>query len=405
MLLAGNPAEVSTGRIIKTMSALWLCGVAMRMTILAMPPVIPLVHSELHMTETQVGLLVGLPLLLFALAAVPGSLLTARIGPIRAVVAGMLIAALAGAARGAAIDVWTLYAAALVTGFGVAIMQPSLPVLVREWTPSRIALGTLAYTGGMMMGATFPPLLTLSYILPHVGYSWRLNLIVWAVPALLIAPLFLVLRPRSSASNTVKTAATLWRPDFSDPVVWLLGLAFGCNNSPYFTVSAFLGDYLASRGSADLLGPTLSWLNGSQILALVLLFALTGRLQRRAWPFLIFGPALLVAMLAIILAPTAPGLIGAAVLIGFATAMTFTPIMTLVPILAKPADVARTAAGMLTIAYGCAIVIPTICGALWDATGQPWTAFVPLCLCAVALTVLGTIVTKYRPASETVAPV
>jgi CP family cyanate transporter-like MFS transporter len=404
MLLAGNPAEASTSRIIKTMSALWLCGVAMRMTILAMPPVIPLVHSELHMTETQVGLLVGLPLLLFALAAIPGSLLIARIGPIRAVVAGMLIAALAGAARGAAINVWTLYAAALVTGFGVAIMQPSLPVLVREWTPSRIALATIAYTSGMMMGATFPPLLTISTILPLVGGSWRLNLIVWAVPALLIVPLFLLLRPRRSGGSTAKTTTTLWRPDFRDPAVWLLGLAFGSNNSPYFAINAFLGDYLADKGRADLLGPTLAWLNGSQLVALVLLFAMSGRLQRRAWPFLIFGPLLLVAMLAIIVAPTSFAIIVAAIFIGFATAMTFTPIMTLVPILAKPADVARTAAGMLTIAYACAIIIPTICGALWDATGKPWTAFVPLCLCAVALTVLGAIVTKCRPAGETVAP-
>ena len=403
MLLAGNPAEVSTGRIIKTMSALWLCGVAMRMTILAMPPVIPLVHSELLMTETQVGLLVGLPLLLFALAAIPGSLLIARIGPIRAVVAGMVIAALAGAARAGAIDVWTLYAAALATGFGVAIMQPSLPVLVREWTPSRIALATIAYTSGMMMGATFPPLLTISTILPLVGGSWRLNLVVWAVPALLIVPAFLLLRPQRSGSSTAKTTTTLWWPDFRDPLVWLLGLAFGSNNSPYFAINAFLGDYVAGKGRADLLGPTLAWLNGSQLVALVLLFAMSGRLQRRAWPFLIFGPLLLVAMLAIIVAPTGFAIIVAAIFIGFATAMTFTPIMTLVPILAKPADVARTAAGMLTIAYACAIIIPTICGALWDATGQPWTAFVPLCLCAVALTVLGTIVTKYRPAGETVA--
>jgi CP family cyanate transporter-like MFS transporter len=400
MLLAGNPAEISTGRIVKTMGALWLAGVAMRMTILAMPPVIPLVHAELHMTETQVGLLVGLPLLLFAVAAIPGSLLIARIGPNRAVLAGMMIAALAGAARGLAIDVATLYAAALATGFGVAIMQPSMPVLVREWTPSRIALGTIAYTSGMMMGATFPPLLTLSTILPHVGGSWRLNLVVWAVPALLIVPVFLLLSPKRN-SGAMKTTGALWWPNFKDPVVWLLGLTFGCNNSPYFAISAFLGDYVADRGRADLLGPTLTWLNGSQLLALVLLFALAGRLQRRAWPFLIFGPALLVAMLAIILVPTDFALIGAAVLIGFATAMTFTPIMTLVPILAKPADVARTAAGMLTIAYACAIVIPTICGALWDLTGKPWTAFVPLCLCAAALTVLGAIVTKYRPAHET----
>ena len=68
------------GRLIKLMCLLWLAGVAMRMTILAMPPVIPLVHDELHMSETQVGLLIGLPLALFAIAAVPGSLLIARIG-------------------------------------------------------------------------------------------------------------------------------------------------------------------------------------------------------------------------------------------------------------------------------------------------------------------------------------
>ncbi|HUC49400.1 MAG TPA: MFS transporter [Xanthobacteraceae bacterium] len=401
MLLARNPAEVSTGRVVKTMAALWLCGVAMRMTILAMPPVIPLVHAQLHMTETQVGLLVGLPLLLFAVAAIPGSLMIARIGPRRAVVAGMLIAAFAGAARAGAIDVPTLYAASLAAGFGIAIMQPSMPVLVREWTPNRIALATLAYTSGMMMGATFPPLLTFSAVLPHVGGSWRLNLVVWAVPALLIVPLFVLLSPPRAVTGSGKTASTSWWPDFRDPLVWLLGLTFGTNNSPYFAINAFLGDYVASKGRADLLSPTLSWLNGSQIVALVLLFAVSGRLQRRAWPFLIFGPMLLVAMLAIILAPAGFAVIVAAGFIGFATAMTFTPIMTLVPILARPADVARTAAGMLTVAYGCAIVIPTVCGALWDLTGKPWTAFAPLCLCAVGLTVLGTVVTGYRPAGET----
>ena len=118
-----QPASRSAG-CSKFCSCSALAGVAMRMTILAMPPVIPLVHRELHMSETQVGLLVGLPLALFAVAAVPGSLLIARMGTNLAVVAGMVIAALAGAARGAAVDIWTLYAAAIATGFGVAIMQP-----------------------------------------------------------------------------------------------------------------------------------------------------------------------------------------------------------------------------------------------------------------------------------------
>src|SRR3984885_8302139 len=103
--------------VLKTMGLLWLAGVAMRMTILAMPPVIPLVHDELHMSETQVGLLVGLPLLIFALAAVPGSLLIARIGAKFAVLLGIVIAAFAGGARSLAVDVPTLYLAAIATGF------------------------------------------------------------------------------------------------------------------------------------------------------------------------------------------------------------------------------------------------------------------------------------------------
>ena len=134
---AGNSAAgLSFGGLLKVLFLLFLAGVAMRMTILAMPPVIPLVHDELHMSETQVGLLVGLPLALFAIAAVPGSLLIARIGTKLAAIIGMVIAALAGAARGAAIDVWTLYAAVIATGFGVAIMQPGMPTLVREWLPA-----------------------------------------------------------------------------------------------------------------------------------------------------------------------------------------------------------------------------------------------------------------------------
>ena len=160
----------------------------MRMTLLVTPPVIPQLHDELHMSETQVGLLIGLPLAMLAVAAIPGSLLIARVGATLAVTLGMTIAAIGGAARAAAIDVWTLYAAAIVSGFGIAIMQPGMPTLVREWLPSRLALGTIGYSSGMLMGAMFPAVFTIAFILPAVGGSWRLDVVLWAIPALLIAP-------------------------------------------------------------------------------------------------------------------------------------------------------------------------------------------------------------------------
>jgi CP family cyanate transporter-like MFS transporter len=394
-------ADIAIGRLIKLMFVLWLAGVAMRMSILAMPPVIPLVHDELHMSETQVGLLIGLPLAMFAIAAIPGSLLIARLGLMTAALLGMTIAALAGGARGAAVDVWTLYAATIVTGFGVAIMQPAMPTFVRAWLPHRIALGTIAYTSGMLIGSMFSAALTIPFMLPLVGGSWRLDLFAWAVPALLIVPVFYWLAPRSNGSNTVDPAiGGRWWPDWKNPLVWLLGFVFGSNNSPFFATNAFLGDYLTSQGRPELLGQAIGWLNGAQIVAPLILLFLANRLQRRAWPFLLFGPLLLLAFLGLIFSSSSLVINVCSGLVGFTTAITLTAILALPPVLSSAADLARTTAGMFTVSYTMAIVVPTISGALWDMTGKPWTAFLPLCVCAVGLTVLGVIATRWKPAKE-----
>jgi CP family cyanate transporter-like MFS transporter len=393
--------------LVKLLCVLFLAGVAMRLTLLVVPPVIPLVHEDLHMSETQIGLLIGLPLAMFAIAAVPGSLLIAYIGSKRAVVLGVVIAAVAGGARGAAVDVWTLYAAAIATGFGIAIMQPAMPMLVREWLPARIALGTIAYSSGMVTGATLPPVLTLAFVLPLAGGSWRLDLVLWAIPALLTALVFFLLSPRDHdrgrASRASASAAGLWWPDWKDPLVWLLGFAFGTNSGPFFAANAFLGDYLASRGQANLLGSALSALNGAQVGGLIVLIVMSRRLQRRAWPFLVFGPAMLAAFVGLMWVQSPLGIVICAGLVGIGTSITMTPVLALPPLLVAPADVPRTAAGMLTISYTCAIIIPTICGALWDLTGQSWITFVLPCICCAGLTVIGTIAARYPPAAENIS--
>jgi CP family cyanate transporter-like MFS transporter len=182
--------------------------------------------------------------------------------------------------------------------------------------------------------------------------------------------------------------------------VWLLGLTFGSNNSPYFATNAFLGDYLASAGRAGELASALAWLNGAQIVAPLMLLVLSERLQQRAWPFLVCGPLLLVGFLGLVFAPSTLAIAVSAGLVGLTTAVTLTATLALPPLLAAPADLPRTAAGMFTISYTTAIIIPTLSGALWDATGRPWTIFVPLSLCAVTFTVLGTAVTRYKPRGE-----
>jgi MFS transporter, CP family, cyanate transporter len=283
-------------------------------------------------------------------------------------------------------------------------MQPGLPTLVREWLPSRIALGTVAYSSGMVIGATLPPVLTIPYVLPSVGGSWRLDLVLWAIPAILIAPAFYLLSPKGGDHDRHAPGTAIggrWWPNWRNPLIWLIGLTFGSNNSPFFATNAFLGDYLASRGQADFLASALGWLNGAQIFALGVVVLMAHRMQRRAWPFLLFGPVMFAAFLGLLLVPSPLGIVVSCGLVGIATAVTMTATLALPPLLSAPGDVPSIAAGVFTVAYTCAIIIPTLCGALWDATGKPWTAFMPLCVCSVTLTVLGAIAARFRPAHET----
>jgi CP family cyanate transporter-like MFS transporter len=373
----------------------------MRLTILALPPVIPLVHDDLHMSETQVGFVVGLPLAVFAFASVPGSLLVARSSSLLTVILGMTIAALGGAARGAAGSVWTLYAAVIVMGFGVAITQPALPSLVREWLPNRVALGTLVYSSGMVLGATVASSFTLPLVLPFVGNSWRLDLGLWAIISIAMVPAFFLLSPRGQDERIDGVAiGARWWPDWGSPAIWLLGLTFGGNNAAFYSVIAFLGDYLTSQDKADQLSQAFFWLNASQIVGLVLLVWTRDRLQGRVWPFVVFGPLMIAGFVILMVAPTALGIATALALVGLTCVVTMTAILALPPHLSAPGDVSRTAAGMFTISYTCAIIVPTISGALWDATGLPWLVFLPSCICAVILTVFGVAVTRDRRAEQ-----
>ena len=391
--------DPSGAELFRLFALLWLGGVALRLPILAIPPVIPRIHDDLHLSETAVGFLVGLPLGMFALAAVPGSLFVARLGVRRTMFYGLILTGAASAARSASIDALTLFAATALTGFGVAVMQPALPSLVRSWVPARVPLGTAVYTNGMVSGATAGPALTIPLVLPWVVGSWRLDLVVWSALIGVIAVLFAASAPRVvEAPVSALAAPNRWWPNWRDPLIWLLGIGFGSTNTAYFGANAFLPDYLVSLGRPDLMGATLGWLNGSQLITSFGLLWLAHRVHRRLWPYLVFGP-LAVAAFVVIVVLGGDWIVPAAAILGVSAAVPFVLILALPPALSAPNDVHRTAAGMFTISYALAVIVPVICGAIWDLTGAEWTAFVPLGLCALVMTALGVKLTRYHGAA------
>ncbi|HLH89525.1 MAG TPA: MFS transporter [Xanthobacteraceae bacterium] len=394
-----SSSDPSGATLVRLLALLWMGGCALRLPILAIPPVIPFIHGDLHLSETEIGLLNGLPLGLFAAAAVPGSLLVARLGVRTTMLLGLVLTALASAARGAAVDALTLYAATALTGFGVAVMQPALPAQVRAWVPTRVPLGTAVYTNGMVMGATLGPVLTSLLVLPWVGGSWRLDLVVWSAVIGVIAVVFLLANPPVAAETGKADTPAMhrWWPDWTDPLIWLLGLGFGSTNALYFGANAFLPDFLVAQGRGDLVGWALACLNGSQVLTSVTLLFIANRVHRRTWPYLMFGPISLAALAAMVWGGGA-WIVAAAFVLGVAAAVPFVLILALPPTLSAPGDVHRTAAGMFTISYAFAVVIPVISGALWDLAGIAWTAFLPLAACSVIITTLGARLSRQRAA-------
>jgi MFS transporter, CP family, cyanate transporter len=169
----------SPSRTLTALLLLWLAGIALRLTILAVPPVIPVIHDELNLSATQVGILTGLPSMLFAFAAVPGSLLIARLGIRAALVVGLVVTAVFGALRGALLDLTWLYAMTVAMAAGVAIMQVTLPPAVRAWVPHRIGFATAVYTNGLLIGEILPVALMFPLVLPIVGGSWQAGFVAW----------------------------------------------------------------------------------------------------------------------------------------------------------------------------------------------------------------------------------
>ena len=378
---------------------LWLGGVCLRLTVLALPPVVPLLHADLHLSETGIGWLSSLAPLLFAIVAVPGALLIARFGVVPALLLGLLLNAAGSAARGALPNTVSLFAATIVMTAGIAIMQPALPPLVRAWFPQRIGFATAIYTNGLLIGEILSAALTIPLVLPLVGHSWRMNFVVWSVPVLATALLVAICAPRLGGIRTVVPAGgRRWWPDWRHPLIWRLGAILGSVNAMYFVTNAFLPDYVTAAGRPDLISGALTALNLSQLPASFLMLGVAGRLVKRPWAYATTGAASLLSLVGMMTMPGAWIVFWAGVL-GFANAATLILALALPSVLSAPDDVHRTSAGMFTISYGLAMVLSVVSGWLWDVTRSPLAGFAPLALCGLAIVVFSSTVSRasYRP--------
>jgi CP family cyanate transporter-like MFS transporter len=156
----------------------------------------------------------------------------------------------------------------------------------------------------------------------------------------------------------------------------------GGGSITYFGANAFLPDYLHATGRPETIAPALALLNLSQLPASAILLVYGRAFAGRRRPLLAIGLLVLVA-LGLMLSPNSALIIAGAALIGFCGAFLMVLALALPPMLTGADDVHRLSAGMFTVGYAGAFVIPLAGGALWDASRVPAAAFTPVALGAL----------------------
>lgn len=362
---------------------LWIAGIDLRLTLLAIPPLIPHIHRDLGLSEAAVAVLTGLPVLLFACAATLGSLLISRFDARRAIIFGLLLVGVSSALRGVGPSLAMLFAMTFLMGAGIAIIQPAFPALVYYWAPQHVGLATAVYTNGLLAGEVAGAALTTSLVLPIAG-SWPIALAVLAAFPVATAALLWILSPALPVAKE-PAARSDWLPDFRSGLTWRLGLLQGGTSIIYFGANTFFPDYLHAVGALHLVAPSLAWLNGGQLPASLVIALFPAWFVGRTTA--IQATALLAAgALGLFLLPQEWARFAGAAALGFSNSFAFVLALVFPPLIAeRPEDVHRISAGMFTISYSFAFFLPLLGGVAWDLTGAAATSLIPVALGAACL--------------------
>lgn len=381
--------------VLRTLALLWLTGVTLRVTILALPPVLNEVRAAFDLQGTTVGILTAIPSIFFALAATLGALLINRIGAMPSLLLGLTINGVGAAARGFVDSAWQLQLATSIMCLGVAIMQPVMPTLVRTWTPAHVGLATATYTCGLLCGEVFPFVVPVVSGLPGVGDGWRASLFQWSIPVFLTACVLMLFTPRPGPA---KIGSRAW-PNWRDPEMWRVGLLIGAINSGYFGLNFFLPGWLAQAGEAGRTHATLLALNVAQIPAALLLMVYLDRVVFRRATYVALGTLLCASSIGAAVLPGAASIVMAAIA-GFALAAVLTLGFAMPALLTRAETVPSFSAGAFTISYSIAVAVSIVLGLIADTSASRLIGVLPIALASLVVLVMGTIISSHGRAEE-----
>ena len=309
----------------------WLLYVSFGLNIAALAPLVPVIESDLGMSHSAMGRVLGAWQFVFILSAIPCGILLDRLGPRWAMLGGALLMAVSAFWRSIATDGISLLFAVAVCGLGGVIISTGAPKIVSAWFESRqrgLAMGI--YVTGTGIGAIVGLLLTNAVLLPALDNDWRQVLRLWGCFTLAAALVWSVISARLTLAPSdlrkFHTTDLGLLPLLRQPVVRLLLLM----SIGVFTINHGIGNRLPELLRAS--GRTIT--QASHLAALMVLVSILSaltipRLATRQYRLIVLFMLCLSSVCATVLlrVPTGIPLFAGLILQGIATGSMMTIMM------------------------------------------------------------------------------
>jgi CP family cyanate transporter-like MFS transporter len=379
-----HPALLLTGILLVALN--------MRACLAAISPMVGEIQHTFGLSSTASGLITTVPVLFQGLGAPLTPRLTRRFGTERVVLGAVLVLG-SGVLLRVLPSVAALYAGCMVIGVAIAVLNVSMPGLVKREFPARAATMTGVYSTTMLVGATLAAGVSVP-LEKALGGGWQASLGAWSVLALVAAVAWLpqVLRSRQEKA-AVAAAPVAGRPVdgiWRSPLAWRISLFMGISSLLVYTLVAWLPTILADHGmDRGEAGLVFAFSNLVQVAGAFLVPLAAGRMTRQR------GLALSMAGLnalgiAILLVSPVPGAWVSATILGIAQGGSLGLALAFIVLRTGSAAGAAQLGGMTqAVGYLVAAAGPVGAGALHQATGSWTTPLVLLLVLAAVAAVAG----------------
>jgi cyanate permease len=178
---AADPAPARASRRWILLAGVWAVYFCFGLTAAAMAPLVGVVSTDLGLSRTAMGSVLGAWPLVYIAAAMPAGAVLDRFGVGRALLGAVLLMALSGALRAYAGGHLSLFLAVGVFGLGGPLVSIGGPKLItRHFAADEHGLAIGIYTTGPALGGISALSLTNSLVMPALDHDWRSVLLVYA---------------------------------------------------------------------------------------------------------------------------------------------------------------------------------------------------------------------------------